>query len=110
MTAAIRDRALTERLAAGNNSYMTIKRYIAKAWLAAIDAFDRNCVPCGSPGLRCMVSRGNQAELAAPDRQSSDYDLELQRMTTEQAHPGRVIGVLPAWTASPQARSRASAW
>jgi hypothetical protein len=63
---------------------MTIKRYIAKAWLAAIDAFDRNCVPCGSPGLRCMVSRGNQAEMAAPemtvpDARSSDRVLELQR-------------------------------
>jgi hypothetical protein len=41
-----------------------------------------------------MVSRGNQPELAAPDRQSSDYDLELQHMTTEQAHPGQVIRVL----------------
>jgi hypothetical protein len=41
-----------------------------------------------------MVERGNQAELAAPDRQSSDYDLELQRMTTGQVHPGQVIRVL----------------
>jgi hypothetical protein len=73
---------------------VTIQRYIAKAWLAAIDAFDRNCVPCESPGLRCMVSRGNQAELAAPDRRSSDYDLELQRMTMTQVHPGQVIRVL----------------
>jgi hypothetical protein len=73
---------------------MTIKRFAARAWLAAIDAFDRNCVPCGSPGLRCMVSRGNQAELAVPDRQSGDYDLELQRMTAGQVHPGQVIRVL----------------
>jgi hypothetical protein len=110
MTAAIRDRALTERLAAGNNSYMTIKRYIARAWLAASDAFDRNCVPCGSPGLRCMVSRGSRTELAAPDRQSGDYDLELQRMTTEQVHPGQVIRVLYARTASPKASIPVSAW
>jgi hypothetical protein len=73
---------------------VTIRRSLAKAWLAAIEAFDRNCVPCGSPGLRCMVSRGNPAELAAPDRQSSDYDLELQRMTTRQVHPEQVIRVL----------------
>jgi hypothetical protein len=50
---------------------VTIKRFV-RAWRLALtsfmDALARNDLPCGSPGLRCLVGHGNQPELTAPDR------------------------------------------
>ena len=57
---------------------VAIGRFVTRAWLAFIDGLGRNDLPCGSPGLRCMVSRGNRAELTTPDGQSGDRVLELQ--------------------------------